>query len=181
MEYKSKYKAEETEAILDAKNNTGEAVDEILDGLFVDALQTKEVELSESAEITPDEGFLGLKKVTVTVKGGDAPTGGSSWKYYDISAFGDGIQQAAPMIIGLFHIMKCGGTHEGIYPCGVEISSSGLMYSMVAAGVDMSAPVYAAGYERIMTMEEYLSESSLWAQCFQMGMVEITKEQFYTI
>lgn len=107
--------------------------------------------------------------------------GGSSWKYYDISAFGDSIQQAAPMIIGLFHIMKCGGTHEGIYPCGVEISSSGLMNSMVATGVDMSAPIYAAEYERIMTMEEYLSESSLWAQCFQMGMVEITKEEFYTL
>lgn len=78
MAYTSKYKQAEIEAILDAKNNTGAGVDATLDGLFIDALQTKDVELSESAEITPDDGYLGLKKVNVSVKGGGGSEGGNS-------------------------------------------------------------------------------------------------------
>lgn len=70
MEYRSKYKAEEIEAILDAKNNTGEGVDSNLDEMFSGQLQTKEVEVSADTTIKADEGFLGLKEVGVKVKGG---------------------------------------------------------------------------------------------------------------
>lgn len=70
MEYRSKYKAEEIEAILDAKNNTGEGVDSNLDVVFTGQLQTKEVEVSEDTTIKADEGFLGLKEVKIKVTGG---------------------------------------------------------------------------------------------------------------
>lgn len=56
MDYTSKYTASE----IDAK----------LSQVFESQLQTKDVELSESAEITADEGYLALKQVNVTVKGG---------------------------------------------------------------------------------------------------------------
>lgn len=82
MEYRSKYKAEEIEAILDAKNNTGEGVDSNLDGLFVGQLQTKEVEVSEDTTIKADEGFLGLKEVSVKVNGGGSTSGDCYDGYY---------------------------------------------------------------------------------------------------
>lgn len=56
MDYTSKYTASE----IDAK----------LSQVFESQLQTKDVELSESAEIMADEGYLALKQVNVTVKGG---------------------------------------------------------------------------------------------------------------
>lgn len=69
MKYISKYKAEEIEAILDAKNNTGEGADFNLDVLFTDQLQTKEVRVSEDTPIKADKGFLGLKEVDVKMRG----------------------------------------------------------------------------------------------------------------
>lgn len=56
MDYKSKYTTSE----IDAK----------LSQVFESQLQTKDVELSESAEIMADDGYLALKQVNVTVKGG---------------------------------------------------------------------------------------------------------------
>lgn len=82
MEYRSKYKAEEIEAILDAKNNTGEGVDSNLDVMFTGQLQTKEVEVSADTTIKADEGFLGLKEVSVKVSGGGGSASGAEYDGY---------------------------------------------------------------------------------------------------
>lgn len=55
MEYKSKYTASE--------------IDARLSQVFDSTLQTKEVEVSEDTTIKADEGFLGLKEVSVKVSG----------------------------------------------------------------------------------------------------------------
>ena len=49
---------------------TREQIEGKLTKVFDSTLQTKKVRLKESAEITPDEGYLGLKSVNVTVVGG---------------------------------------------------------------------------------------------------------------
>ena len=67
MAYTSKYKLAEIEAILDASDSTGKAVDIKLDGLFENALQEKNVKVSGDTEIVPDAGYLGMKKVKVSV------------------------------------------------------------------------------------------------------------------
>ena len=67
MAYTSKYKFAEIEAILDASDSTGKAVDIKLDGLFENALQEKNVKVSGDTEIVPDAGYLGMKKVNVSI------------------------------------------------------------------------------------------------------------------
>ena len=175
MEYTSKYKAEEIEAIIDAKNNTGEAVDGRLDGLFVDALQTKDVELSESAEITPDAGYLGLKQVNVTVKGGDAPSGGSKWKYYDVSAL-DFNSDFGSLFAILCHLVKQRQLGTG----DIQFANSMGLYEgtpiMVAILLDYPTPknLQSLGPTCGAMLETLPPDMATMIP-------EITEEQFYTI
>lgn len=60
---------------------TNEQIEQGLDKIFDNLLQTKDVEASESMEITPDEGYAGIKKVNLTVKGG-GESGGGGEKIY---------------------------------------------------------------------------------------------------
>ena len=180
MEYTSKYKAEEIEAILDAKNNTGEAVDETLDGLFVDALQTKEVELSESAEITPDEGFLGLKKVNVTVKGGDAPSGGSSKvRYFNVKPLIDmdltqasGLLKRFPGLLAVKAKADIMGDLTSIVPMAAMNST---YYNAITEAAILD------NFRGFIENSNDLNSSDIIPQLLQFGCTEITEEQFYTI
>lgn len=175
MEYKSKYKAEEIEAILDAKNNTGEAVDKSLDGLFVDALQTKEVELSESAEITPDEGFLGLKKVNVTVKGGANKEG---LKFYDVSslmASGPSIKWAPILQSGMMVKVSLPEIDTVMVFPALGMLELGVDYvkNITAIATDPTQRVISITTGD-MKIADILSEVAG-------DITEITEEQFYTI
>ena len=169
MEYRSKYKAEEIEAILDAKNNTGEGVDSNLDGLFVGQLQTKEVEVSEDTTIKADEGFLGLKEVSVKVSGGGG--GVSTWRYFDISKMDNSMK---PMTTPF--IVKVAG--ENIITSPSLISD----WTMVTAfGVDDSPKLYSpttglASWSQMMAVEGLTPEVMA-----QVGIVEITEEEFYAV
>ena len=49
---------------------TREQIEGRLTKVFDSTLQTKNVKLKKDATITPDEGYLGLKSVNVTVVGG---------------------------------------------------------------------------------------------------------------
>lgn len=180
MEYTSKYKAEEIEAILDAKNNTGEGVDGMLDGLFVDALQTKDVELSESAEITPDAGYLGLKQVNVTVQGGDAPSGGSSKvRYFNVKPLIDmDLTQASAllkMFPGLLAVKAKAETMGGLTSI-VPMSALGSQYYN-----EITEAAILDNFRGFIENSNDLNSSDLIPQMLQFGCTEITEEQFYTI
>lgn len=186
MEYTSKYKAEEIEAILDAKNNTGEGVDGMLDGLFVDALQTKDVEASESMEITPDAGYLGLKQVNVTVKGGGgSASGGSGLTYYRFPTYASldevpetdtsVVYAAAKVRMEAFGISTIGTTFIG----GGNFREDNIL-DVRAFAIDKGARyIMASGSQAFvdLTIEAYLAQSGVDFSNYE----EITEEEFYAL
>ena len=181
MEYTSKYKAEEIEAILDAKNNTGEGVDGMLDGLFVDALQTKDVELSESAEITPDAGYLGLKQVNVTVKGG----GGSGLTYYRFPTYTSLEEVPDADIAVVYNAARVRMEVSGVSSIGATYIGGGKfrednILTVRAFAIDKSARYVMGASGQIfadVTLEEYLSQAGVSLSNYE----EITEEEFYNI
>lgn len=166
MEYRSKYKAEEIEAILDAKNNTGEGVDSNLDVLFAGQLQTKEVEVSEDTTIKADEGFLGLKEVSVKVSGGSSV---NSWKYFDVSNIVD-----KAMTVNLFPFIAKNDTGIVFFPMVEDWSA------VSAVGVDVDAKISIQGMT--ITWAEAMAAEGLTPEVMaQVGIVEITEEAFYAL
>ena len=190
MEYRSKYKAEEIEAILDAKNNTGEGVDSNLDVMFTGQLQTKEVEVSEDTTIKADEGYLGLKEVSVKVSGG----GGSASSVEYIRFSGD-YANANPSVIKLLAIE--GGIDCEVYGQSTIVPpmmsydfttqfdmlkdfGSDLVLNHVDVKTDLSLVVYAGSIGERLSLNDYLiakgvtqSEIDSWTR--------ITEEEFYTL
>lgn len=194
MEYRSKYKAEEIEAILDAKNNTGEGVDSNLDVLFTGQLQTKEVEVSEDTTITADEGFLGLKEVSVKVSGGGGSA--SSVEYLDVS----GSSPVREVVIQFANLIKTEGIEvnypgggnsrlhipKGIAPIGnllqgvVGLDYEGftiVLNSIKAVSIDFSTPVIMGEDTPIMTLNQIFSG----AEEMLNAIPRLTEEQFYTL
>ena len=169
MEYRSKYKAEEIEAILDAKNNTGEGVDSNLDVMFTSQLQTKEVEVSEDTTIKADEGFLGLKEVSVKVKGGGGSA--SSWRYFDISKLDT---RQRPMVFPF--IVKL-PVQNLIEPATIDVNWA----DVTAFGVDDSPKLYFAATGLVSWSEMMAAEGLTPEVMAQVGIVEITEEEFYTL
>lgn len=167
MEYRSKYKAEEIEAILDAKNNTGEGVDSNLDRLFVGKLQTKEVEVSEDTTIKADEGFLGLKEVNVKVSGGGGSA--SAWRYFDVSKLDNSMKPAVFPFIAK--------TNNSITPIHTDLDWS----TVSAVGVDDSLKLYTAT-TGLASWSEMMAVEGLTPEVMaQVGIVEITEEAFYAL
>lgn len=172
MEYRSKYKAEEIEAILDAQNNDGAGVDANLDGLFTDALQTKEVEVSEDTTIKADEGFLGLKEVSVKVSGGGS--GGSNIEYLDVS--GSYAEQAA-MCSNIVKIVLNGNTIIGPYVIAQQGLSDGwgskaeTYIGIIKDTISVSSLPIQNGEEMIAFLEEQAGTT----------FPRITEEEFYTL
>lgn len=180
MEYRSKYKAEEIEAILDAKNNDGAGVDANLDGLFTDALQTKEVEVSEDTTIKADEGFLGLKEVSVKVSGGGS--GGSNIEYLDVSGMNEDNKSVLIM-----YALQLKLTGENVV-LGTQIVSNGV-YSFIGA---MPSVVTAISIDMTMPMTKYMSSGQGDKQelttleeagisIFTDNLPRLTEEEFYTL
>lgn len=172
MEYRSKYKAEEIEAILDAKNNTGEGVDSNLDVMFTGQLQTKEVEVSEDTTIKADEGFLGLKEVSVKVSGGGGGSA-SSWRYFDVSKLDSSMK---PMVMPF--IVKDAGEDDKriVFPSIISDWTA-----VTAFGVDDSPKLYTAttglvSWSQMMAVEGLTPEVMA-----QVGIVEITESEFYAL
>lgn len=166
MEYRSKYKAEEIEAILDAKNNTGEGVDSNLDEMFTGQLQTKEVEVSEDTTIKADEGFLGLKEVRIKVTGGSSV---NSWKFFDVSNIVD-----KAMTASLFPFIAKNDTGIIFIPMVTDWSA------VSAVGVDAEAKIRIQGMT--VTWAEAMAAEGLTPEVMaQVGIVEITEEEFYAL
>ena len=153
MDHKSKYTASE----IDAK----------LSQVFDSTLQTKEVEVSADATITPDEGFLGLKEVNVKVQGG---SGGSDWRYYTSDT---PIQRD---IIGII-------AHKIKYRNG-NISMA-VIYFGAAGGGDCVAIAYDASTiikdsNGTVTFQDSLDKIGFSEELMtQFGLKRITEEEFY--
>lgn len=178
MEYRSKYKAEEIEAILDAKNNTGEGVDSNLDELFTGQLQTKEVEVSEDTTITADEGFLGLKEVSVKVSGGGS--GGSNIEYLDVS----GVDTYLLVNILAIGIPYAKGEIDGLV-IAAPISAFGnklVAENINAIGIDGNATIAMAvpGQTLVMSFYDALAQRGVTKEQVD-AIPRITEEEFYTL
>jgi hypothetical protein len=179
MEYRSKYKAEEIEAILDAKNNTGEGVDSNLDRLFVGQLQTKEVEVSENTTIKADEGFLGLKEVNVKVSGGGSA---SSVEYLDLTGLATlQLSYYATSSQELHLKMTMQGQEIAMVGPAAQLVSQCSSASSIYAKIDFDAPIIMVqGTMRQDTkVRDYIlskvSESEL------ASLPRITEAEFYAV
>lgn len=181
MEYRSKYKAEEIEAILDAKNNTGEGVDSNLDVLFTGQLQTKEVEVSEDTTIKADEGFLGLKEVSVKVNGGGSA---SSIEYIDVSGADNlvkkSLTQYACYVKG--HIEDYDALVAGMTLYALNVITPSPINAVSAIAIDFSNVV-------VMKMGDTIQSMTILQAVLQNGATQadidslprITKEEFYAL
>lgn len=154
MEYKSKYTASE----IDAK----------LSQVFDSTLQTKEVEVSEDTTIKADEGFLGLKEVSVKVTGGGGGSA-SSWKFFDVSNIVD-----KAMTASLLPFIAKNDTGIIFIPMVTDWSA------VSAVGVDAEAKIRIQGMT--VTWAEAMAAEGLTPEVMaQVGIVEITEEEFYAI
>lgn len=138
--------------------------------------QDKTVDVSENGtiEVTPDEGFTGLGKVTVNtnVQGG----GGSNWRYFDCEQVPiEGRVEILTEIQAM--LIKAQSLSYNTIMSSASIGYIEEPSAIVAFGADMSIEVNVSGefttlgklYETIVDM------------LAQAGFVEITKEQFYDI
>lgn len=169
MAYTSKYTAEQIEAILDTANRTGTEVDGKLTEVFESTLQSKSVDVSADTTITADEGFLGLKSVDVKVQtSGEGGGSGDTWRYFDISKLDSSMK---PMTMPF--IVKT----DKIAPTSADVDWT----AVTAFGVDDSPKLYISGFG-IMPWSEVMAAEGLTPEVMaQVGISEITKEQFYTL
>lgn len=168
MEYKSKYTASE----IDAK----------LSQVFDSTLQTKEVEVSADTTIKADEGFLGLKEVSVKVNGGGGSA--SSWRYFSAPTITD--QPSANLV--LYSLALIVRTNSSV---GAQIGSIFLMNSsdttLDAIGIDTSRVVYINGFTPEPMQIEALFAMENGGVTFEqmlvqmLGIIEITEEEFYAL
>jgi hypothetical protein len=152
--------------------------------VFDSTLQTKEVEVSEDTTIKADEGFLGLKEVSVKVSGG----GGRNWKYFstpsslDDATFATLMGQMPTFVklkeesAGINHI----GTAGVFGFLGLEEAKK----RCVAIGIDMDAKILTSqtGFT-LMSFKEIEAQfgQSLTDMLLSIGFSEITEEEFYAL
>lgn len=149
---------------------TREQIESKLDKVFDSVMQTKKVELSTDTTITPDDGYLGLKQVSVKVKGGSGAK--SNYKYYDC------LMDSEKDIEHNSHLadnMKVTDIVTGETVIGPEIwIETGNEVRVVAVAYDMSKKIYMDG--EWMDIKDYVGhEVDLSAH------PEITEEEFYHI
>lgn len=140
-------------------------------------IQEKQVEITENGEITitPDAGFAYLNKVSVKINvagsGEGGSEGGSTWRYYDASAL-DAASKGACVEVGM--IVK---TSDGaIMPIGT-LAATKEFALIVAFSIDEKVNIRFDG--------QIVPFSVIWESYeplfLQMGVIEITKEEFYTL
>ena len=128
--------------------------------------------------VTIDENN-GLKYNTDVIRvpegQGGASEGGSSWKYYDCS----NAQDSKFMLGTLFHLVKClNNSDQSVISTTFLLTAA---KTIVACAVDLSAPIKDANSDSIITMEEYYAQQGIAEAFSTIGIVEISKEQFYTL
>jgi hypothetical protein len=114
-------------------------------------------------------------KVMTNVPQSGSSEGGSAWKYYDCS----NAQDQKFMLGSLFHLVK-GLNNSDQSMIATTFLLSGVK-TIVACAVDFSAPIKDANSDSIITMEEYYVQQEIVELFSEMGIIEITKEEFYTL
>lgn len=133
--------------------------------------QSKAVEITANGttSITPDAGFAALNAVEVKVnvpQGGGG--GGDTWRYFDISKLDSSIK---PMTMPF--IVKT----DKIAPTSADVDWT----AVTAFGVDDSPKLYISGLG-MMSWSEVMAAEGLTPEVMaQVGITEITKEEFYTL
>ena len=164
---------------------TNEQIEQGLDKIFDNLLQTKDVEASESMEITPDAGYLGLKQVNVTVQGGDAPSGGSSKvRYFNVKPLINmDLTQASALLKrfpGLLAVKAKAETMGGLTSI-VPMAALGSQYynKITEAAILDNFRGFIENSNDLNSSD--LNSSDLIPRMLEFGCTEITEEQFYTI
>lgn len=161
MEYKSKYTASE----IDAK----------LSQVFDSTLQTKEVEVSEDTTIKADEGFLGLKEVSVKVQGGGGGSAsGNDYQYIDLSKIPNGTFEVVAL-----SIMAKVDTGDGymIAPSGSLLEFGNMSNAVNAA----KAVAISPSMKMVSFGEEMTAEQAIQISGVDLSPALITKEEFYAL
>ena len=127
-----------------------------------------------------------IKKTNTPSGGGENESGGSSWRYFDISAIDTSIQDAKDFVqntlLGLWTIciLKEGGIY---FPC---TSAAALMYmqesdyKVYRVGFDGAQKLLHLITEEVFSCEE-IYNTMIAPQLANWGGVEITKEEFYDL
>lgn len=146
---------------------------------YVETNQDKTVDVTENGtiEVTPDEGFTGLGKVTVNtnVESG----GGSNWRYFDRTKKEPtnevGVQLA------LFTLFKQIGV---IMPMSYAVAINGREFYEQATciAIDLNMPFRVSGAP-ISTLGEFLTlnDMDLDTIVASFNYTEITEEEFYNL
>lgn len=137
--------------------------------------QDKSVEITENGvtELTADSGYTGLGKVTINANVQGGGSGGSAWRYFDVSNIG-----SDAMLFSLIdaHAMLVKSGQEG----NMGISSPILitfiqdLSQVKAFGVDMNAKMVDGSIGQVKTISELWNELGL-------SFTEISESEFYTI
>ena len=146
-------------------------IEEKLDTVFDSVLQTKDVEVTGDMEITPDDGFLGLKKVNITAKGGGES--GGNIEYWKHESNIDFLSE-----LGLFFIQMKYDYNGTLYIASMIDYYRSKMGDVHAFSIDRSMKILMEG--TITTVGEFLSSLGL-SDFSALGLVQITEEEFYTI
>lgn len=108
--------------------------------------------------------------------GGDVPSGGNNWKYFDVTQVPKDLFFLRTGLIAM--LARCvDATNDAIlvgsYAFGIDPSI------IKAIGVDLSITIAFSEYnfERI-TMEQYLNDAGFLENCASLGFVEITEDEF---
>lgn len=167
---------------------TNEQIEQGLDKIFDNLLQTKDVEASESMEITPDEGYAGIKKVNLTVKGG----GGGAIEYLDLRGTSLGY---TPLLFSTVAVCRVyGDIVKG--PASVSLAQfiqdeAHTPYSILACGFDWDAQMEATGFglpkssvkeafiDILTQMGSYPTKEA--AEEFLASIPRLTEEEFYNL
>ena len=122
----------------------------------------------------------------IIIKKGGGESGGSSWRYFDISAIDTSIQDAKDFVqntlLAIWHIgvIKEGGQY---IPCTSSLAQMYFTesnYKIYRVGFDGAQKTTSFITEGVVSCEE-LYNTMIAPQLANWGGVEITKEQFYDL
>ena len=151
--------------------------------------QDKTVDVSENGtiEVTPDEGFTGLGKVTVNTN----VEGGGSIEYLDVSGLGETNESLRNVLAIFADIVKSKneeGTFVGACLSGIQTLfgfTTNSATTCVAVAVDFSSHIKGVGNEAGQVVEMSFFDvlvTTLGATQDQLDAIpRITKEQFYDL